>query len=493
MPLDPHRPVPPSRQRQLSAGSAVLLAFWTVSAGAAFALSMIDTWRVWSGLFLAGSMLFTLALCFSLQWDLVRHYAPQVGAEKWTFHSVSGLVLGVVAGAIVGNGGVAAVFWLSGAIGSYQMSGFLLPAAVASAVLLGFAILGTGQALVLKPHIRGAWWWLGAMAIAWVPVLLVWLGYEAVLQSMAINIYSEQHGTVKVLAAEVALLCPSLGVFARIVRRTRAASIASTIQAPQPRNHATGVLTILLVLPLLVVLAFAALFVGQRLRVERVWFAGGPAGYLSVAADGSVVTSPPAGEMWRPDLKLRDSSPGGSMQVGVNDLQVVISTTNGATIGIFEVFTEAPPEDYPGEVINVVRFSPDGALLAAGTGQVMEDDSSLSASNDHAVHVWSVPDGSKRYTLLEPQYSVRAVAWSPDGQYLAAGGGLENRSGMFKSDNVIRVWRLATRQDGESAPPALAFTFTGHPTTVEALAWSTDGKRLASRDLSGRVVAWNIP
>ncbi|HYP40651.1 MAG TPA: hypothetical protein VEX13_09860, partial [Chloroflexia bacterium] len=129
----------------------MLLALWSVAATAAFALSMIDTGRGWSALFLAGSILFTLVLCFSLQWDLVRHYVPQVQAEKWTVHSASGLVLAVVAGAVVGNTGVMAVMWLSRDVVGYQMSGFLLVVAVASAVLLGFTILGTRQAQALNP------------------------------------------------------------------------------------------------------------------------------------------------------------------------------------------------------------------------------------------------------------------------------------------------------------------------------------------------------
>ena len=52
-----------------------------------------------------------------------------------------------------------------------------------------------------------------------------------------------------------------------------------------------------------------------------------------------------------------------------------------------------------------------------------------------------------------------AVAWSPDGQYLAAGG----------QDMVIYLWKSFERHD-----------LTGSQSTITALAWSPDSQYLAS-------------
>lgn len=502
----------PSKQGQRSAQSVVLLALWTLFVGAAFIGTLFNMRESWSLLFLFGSVLFLAALWFSLQWDLLQHYLPQVPVDIWTLQSISGFALGVVVGGFVGVCGAISALQVPRSIGSFELSGSLMLGAAGVGLLVGFVMLGWRQTAVLNPYIEGVWWWVAAMTIAWMPVPLAWLSYEALLQGLVVNIYPEAHLVVKVLAAEVALLCPSLAMFAVIVRRGNAPPSTpdrvNTVQISQARPHQrpTGLLVGLLSPPLIVAVAFGILLVRQGLRVERAWLAkDGPAAYLRVGRDGSVGTLPGSNEKWDPNYKLWDSSPDDSMKVGVEgsreESRVVISSTNIGGVGpqppptiirTIEVFSTPPKNRYSGDIINVVHFSPDGALLAVGTGQTSEvDDSSMSRSNDHAVHLWSLHDSSVHYILSDPVYTVRAIAWSPDSQFLAAAGGLDN-SDVFKGDNLIRVWRVATQQAGKSVPPSLEFTLIGHTSTVEALTWNTNN-RLVSRDLSGRVVIWKIP
>jgi carbonic anhydrase/acetyltransferase-like protein (isoleucine patch superfamily) len=81
---------------------------------------------------------------------------------------------------------------------SYQASWWLVLLAAAAELVAGFATLGVQQALALRPYVRGARWWIAATAVAWVPVPLVGLGYEAVLSSMVVDIYPEPHTMVNV-------------------------------------------------------------------------------------------------------------------------------------------------------------------------------------------------------------------------------------------------------------------------------------------------------
>lgn len=489
--------VPRSRWIPYSAQSPVLLALWAASAGTAFALSLVDTGHSWSTLALMGSGLFLLFLWFSLQWDLTCHYVPEMPPGTWSEHSVTGFGLGVIAAALgFGFAAVITPIGISAGIISFDSYFWLMLLAGGAGLLLGFGILGWRQAHVLAPYDRGAWWWIGAMAVAWVPVVLAWLGYDALLRALIVNIYPEPHATVKVLTCETALLFPSLVVFALIVRRSYSNSMPEVPHLRRPVGRPLGVLAGLLIPPLLVFTCLGALLVGQSLRIERAWVAQGPAGYLSVDPGGNVATQPPAGETWDPTSKLWDRSPDGSMRAGVEEPNVVISTTAGVPVRSLQVFS-VPPTDYPHteDAVNVVRFSPDGKLLAASTGRSIEFDSDTLQSNDHAVHVWSVPDGTLRYALSEPRYSVRTLAWSPDGRYLAAAGGLENRNeqSLFYPDDVVRVWRLDTGSGQVNTKPSLALTFVGHTKAVEALAWSADSSKLVSRDLSGRVVIWRVP
>ena len=68
-----------------------------------------------------------------------------------------------------------------------------------------------------------------------------------------------------------------------------------------------------------------------------------------------------------------------------------------------------------------MAFSPEGRRLAT-------------ASQDKTARIWDTRSGEQLYTLTHDKLGVRAVAFSPDGRWLAAG--------TFR-DGVV-VWELIT-------------------------------------------------
>jgi WD40 repeat protein len=102
-----------------------------------------------------------------------------------------------------------------------------------------------------------------------------------------------------------------------------------------------------------------------------------------------------------------------------------------------------------------IAFSPDGQTLAAGGG----------------LSFWDVSSGTLRHDAAS---AVIAVTWSPDGKLYAIGG----------SDNVVRVWDKNTKEQ--------IAALEGHSEQVVAITFSPDGKRLlsASSDATARVWDW---
>lgn len=113
--------------------------------------------------------------------------------------------------------------------------------------------------------------------------------------------------------------------------------------------------------------------------------------------------------------------------------------------------------------VEAAAFSPDGRLIAAG------------AKEGGVVGVWSL-DGRelwRRFHQDAPLREVEAVAWTADGAHVLSGG----------EDRTVRVWRA---RDG-----ALVRTLR-HAGSVEGLAVSRDGRRLATGDEAGQLYIWDV-
>jgi WD40 repeat protein len=134
----------------------------------------------------------------------------------------------------------------------------------------------------------------------------------------------------------------------------------------------------------------------------------------------------------------------------------------------------------PGQWANAVAFSPDGTRLAVACGRYEnqphhEDEPRMPGE----VHVYDVKTG-ERVRSLTHAHGVQAVAFSPDGKLLAAGGGknrvFDHRTGTLLAEAVgeAHVWDARTWQK--------VATLEGLTHRVEALAFSPDGQTLAVND-----------
>jgi len=99
--------------------------------------------------------------------------------------------------------------------------------------------------------------------------------------------------------------------------------------------------------------------------------------------------------------------------------------------------------------ISAVAFSPDGKSLAAG-------------GSDKAIRVWAVGRTEPPWKLVEHEKEVLCLAFSPDGKRLASGS----------LDRRVRIFDVHQ--------PRPVHTLSGHNGGVYAVAFSPDGKLLAS-------------
>jgi len=113
------------------------------------------------------------------------------------------------------------------------------------------------------------------------------------------------------------------------------------------------------------------------------------------------------------------------------------------------------------DAVTTVAFSPDGGLLASG-------------SLDATVRVWRVDDVTPREVFTDAAAQMHSVAFSPDGTLLAGGS----------EDGGVYLWRVGNG--------TLRGTLGQGGPAVHAVAFSPDGTLVAAACFDGNVRLWNV-
>ncbi len=145
---------------------------------------------------------------------------------------------------------------------------------------------------------------------------------------------------------------------------------------------------------------------------------------------------------WSPDGKLIASA--GQDQT----VQLWDAASGGAPVRIYKGHTDR---------VNGVAWSRKGQLLTSG-------------SDDKSVQVWQAGNGERIFTFLGHTAGVLCVGWQPGESSVASGSW----------DGALRDWATVQHGDHFNAGDQI-FNYGGHGTNeVYALAWSPDGKLIAS-------------
>jgi WD40 repeat protein len=124
---------------------------------------------------------------------------------------------------------------------------------------------------------------------------------------------------------------------------------------------------------------------------------------------------------------------------------------------------------------STLAFSPDGRLLAAGEEVIMPNRRGKPiGSAAGTVLVWEVDGGKLKHDWSPDPKGVSRLAFSPDGQWLAAVG----------PDGMVRVW------DSKAGKPVAAIPLPAYTLGAGRLAFSPDGEYLAASVEDGRVWVW---
>jgi WD40 repeat protein len=157
-----------------------------------------------------------------------------------------------------------------------------------------------------------------------------------------------------------------------------------------------------------------------------------------------------------------------SMAFSPDSRTLAVAYDNGP-VGLWDLETgqEAraialPPDAY---YFISVAFSPDGKMLAIGTGKERQSGEVL---------IWDIARGTLSKTLRGHTYPVLSIAFSLDGRSLVSGG----------QDMTLRLWDAASGRE--------MARLTEHRNTITCVAFSPNGRTVASGGYDDTVRLWDV-
>jgi WD40 repeat protein len=196
----------------------------------------------------------------------------------------------------------------------------------------------------------------------------------------------------------------------------------------------------------------------------------------------------------------------------VGDISVVFSPDGGTlaaagtdrTLSLLDAKTGQRRQALRGHKDKIwsLAFAPKGRLVATGSG-------------DSTVKLWDVVDGTERATLVGHSSTIRSLAFTPDGRGLVSGSFRELKFWDLATTNLLETIEdvsplVALSPDGRLLASGAESAFggirirdfstrrelgriVGHRDTIYHLAFSADGKTLATASWDGTAKLWRVP